>query len=75
MMNAKEILEAIAPDANEYETETARIKAMMDALCDGEALASIGCTDDDQLEVEEAYSILNEQLDRAEARENKPAEA
>lgn len=33
------------------------------ALEDGEYLASIGCTDDDQPAVEEAYAILQKRLD------------
>lgn len=50
-MNATEILQAIRE-------VTADKQAILDALCDGEALAAIGVTDADQEAVEEAYDII-----------------
>lgn len=75
-ITAAELLAALAEetDADEYESESKRIQAWMDALCDGEALTSLGCKDEDQEAVEEAYDNLRTQLDRAEAIEKVGAE-
>jgi len=53
-MNALEIIAKIE------ETTGTDTKATLAALCDGEALAAIGVTDDDQEAVEEAYAIITE---------------
>ena len=75
LTTAAELLSALAEsDTNEYEHESERIQAWMDALCDGEALTSLGCKDEDQEAVEEAYDTLREQLDRAETIEKVGAE-
>lgn len=50
-MTAKEIIDAI----REITTDK---QAMLDALCDGEALAAIGVTDADQAAVEEAFEAI-----------------
>lgn len=49
-MNAQEILSAIRETATDKQS-------ILEALCDGAALAAIGVTDEDQDEVEEAYDI------------------
>lgn len=75
-ITAAELLAALAEetDADEYESKSKRIQAWMDALCDGEALTSLGCKDEDQEAVEEAYDTLRGQLDRAEVIEKVGAE-
>ena len=50
-MTAKEIIDAIRE-------VTADKQAILDALCDGEALAAIGVTDADQEAVADAYDAI-----------------
>ena len=50
-MNAQEIIQAIR------DTGAESTQAILDALCDGEALMALGITDEDQEAVEEAFAI------------------
>lgn len=50
-MTAADIIKAIR-------VTTSNKQYILDALCDGEALAAIGVTDADQDAVEEAYDII-----------------
>lgn len=54
-MNAQQIISAIIEDGA---TDS---QSILDVLCDGAALESLGLTDDDQEAVEEAYSTVQKQ--------------
>lgn len=64
---AAEIVEIFSDNAlNEHDSLLEAVNAVMDGLCDGEALANSGICDADQSAVEEAYGDLEELRDRLE---------
>lgn len=55
-MNAQEIISAIIEDGA---TDS---QSILDALCDGAALAALGITDEDQDAVEQAFSEVKQRI-------------
>ena len=59
MSNATQFIEAIASNMSEVNKPLSDILAVLE---DGEALASLGATDEDQELIEEAHSIVSDKI-------------
>ena len=59
MSNAIQFIEAIASNMSEVNKPLASILAVLE---DGEALAGLGATDEDQVLIEEAHSIVSDKI-------------